>query len=429
MHREETIEEFKKQFNELRNKGVKFYEVALQDLHGHIRGRILKPEKPEDVLKGYRVDAYSIGFLPIEDSDAMLIPDPTTLKVYRTRMGLTAFLIGDLYKDGKPLDIYPRTLLREYSRSKNYRVLMGAELEFYLTKNHRPIDNGSYMYLSPYSNNSAFLAEAIIRAEEAGVAISATHHEVGPSQYEILPKARTPLELADEVVFLKKLLWETAYEKGLEATFMPKPFKGLPGNGLHIHVSLHNGERNIAIEEGEITETGKRVVGGLLSYSSTFALLTNPTVNSYKRLAPGFEAPVYISWGRGNRTTMIRLPVGLKGLSGTIEYRLPDPAGNIYLKILSVLYSTVKGLEENLTPPPETRENLFEKNGLPRVPQSLGEAINISQKSPSLPRDLKKLTEKMVELKTKEWDTYSRIAGNHDPQEITDWEIKEYFFL
>ncbi|MEM3968852.1 MAG: hypothetical protein QXH01_05075, partial [Thermofilum sp.] len=109
--------------------------------------------------------------------------------------------------------------------------------------------------------------------------------------------------------------------------------------------------------------------------------------------------------------------------------RLPDPAGNIYLKILSVLYSTVKGLEENLTPPPESNENVFEKNGLPRVPQSLGEAINIAQKSPSLPRDLKKLTEKMVELKTKEWDTYSRIAGNQNPQEITDWEIKEYFFL
>jgi len=428
MHGAEQSEEFSRKFSELRTLGVKFFEVVFQDLWGTIRGRILKPEKAEDVLRGFRVDAYSLGFSRIEESDALLVPDTSTLRIYRTSLGPTGFLVGDLYFEGKPLPNYPRAVLKDASSTLGFDVLIGAEIEFYLARDYKPLDTGAYMHLSPYTSNSSFLAEVMGRAEGAGVAITAAHHEVGPGQYEVLPRAMPPVELGDTVVFLKKLVWEAASERNIQATFMPKPFKNLPGNGLHLHISLYKNGGNILVEDGEITEAGLSVVGGLLYHAVPLILLTNPTVNSYKRLTPGFEAPIYVSWGRGNRSTMVRLPMGLKGLAGPVEYRLPDASGNIYLKILSAIYSARKGLELGLEPPPECRDNAYKRSDLKSIPQTLGEAIEAAARNIESAPDLKTLLVKLIELKTREWNSYVSSAGNPDPREITDWEIREYFY-
>ncbi|MGC9147329.1 MAG: glutamine synthetase family protein [Infirmifilum sp.] len=428
MQRVEVIEDFERQFNNLRSKSIRYFEVAFQDLSGVIRGRILKPGKADDILKGFRVDAFSTGFTSVENSDVHLLPDPHTLRLYRTRMGIVGFLIGDFYIDGKPFELYPRNALKEVVGGLRKELLLGAELEFYLARNYKPLDMGGYMDLSPYTVNHEVLLEIIENAREAGVEVKAGHHEVGPGQYEIVPPPMNPLELADTVVFLKKLVWETAARSGLQATFMPKPFEGLPGNGMHLHISYVSGGRNLLVEEGELTSMGSSLIGGLLTYARPFTLLTNPTVNSYKRLTPGFEAPVYLSWGRGNRSTMIRVPVGLEGLSGTVEFRLPDSSGNIYLKVLSTVFSVSKGLEDNIKPPPECHCNVFESKGLERVPQSLGEALEIAGKGVNGIEPLKPFIEKISEAKRKEWIAYLQSLNGHDHGSVTQWEIKEYFY-
>ena len=429
MQKQDTLEGFQRKFDELRSMGVRYYEVVFQDLSGAIRGRLLKPETPDDVLKGFRIDAYSTGFAGVEYSDALLVPDLDTLRVYRTRLGRTGFIIGDLYVDGKPLPLYPRHALRQAESSLNIKMLVGAELEFYLTRDFQPLDEGSYMHVSPFLSNTLFLAEIMDRADESGVKIRAAHHEVGPGQYEVLPEPLSPLGIADTIVFLKKLLWEAAAERGIQATFMPKPFTGLPGNGLHLHVSLNDGGRNILVEDGELTERALNVIAGILDLSIPLAILTNPTVNSYKRLIPGYEAPVYVSWGRGNRSTMVRIPVGAKSLSGTIEYRLPDSSGNVYLKVLALVYAVTRGLEEKLEPPPECRYNAFERDGLPRVPSSLGEALETAKGAWAVDGVVKVLLDKLSEIKAAEWRAYLRQLKGGDGGEVTSWEVQNYFFM
>lgn len=420
-------EDFERAFKQLRDKGVKFFEVVFQDLGGVLRGRVLKPEKPDDVARGFRIDAFSTGFSGVEDSDATLLPDLSTLRVYESSIGRTGFLIGDLYRGGKPMETYPRNLLKKWEAESRYKVLLGAELEFYLARDYKPVDNGGYMYVSPYSTVYPVIAEIVTKAEEAGLALKAAHHEVGPGQYEVLPTPMSPLALSDAIVFLKKLIWEAASARGLQATFMPKPFNGLPGNGLHVHISVHDGDRNVLFEDGELTEEGRSVIGGLLAYTVPLILFTNPTVNSYKRLVPGFEAPIYLTWGRGNRSTMIRVPMGLRGASGVVEYRLPDSSGNVYLKALAVLYSAERGLRERVDPGPECRVNAFLADGYPRIPGTLGEALEKSLESIGKTPELRDLLSKVAELEKGEWRRYLEEAGSPEASEVTEWEVKRYF--
>jgi len=406
---------------------MKYFSVVFQDLDGRIHERVLKAKNPQALAGGFRVDGYSIGLASIEDSDLTVIPDPSTLRLVNSLFGRTAILVGDLYYGSKPLPTYPRHILREVAENLGFDPLVGLEVEFYLTSGYKPADNGYYW--SPLSSTaSSVLAGVIEELENAGIGVHSAHHEVGPGQYELLPEPMSPLAAADALLLIKKVIWHKAAQHGLSATFMPKPFTGLPGSGLHLHLSAHRNGSNILVEDGQLTEQGLSFIAGLLAHARANALLTNPTVNSYKRLIPGFEAPVLVAWGVGNRSVLVRVPRGPRGASGTVEYRLPDSSGNVYLALAAVLSAGADGLRRSLKPPPPCSENAYKLTGLEAVPRNLHEAASLVDNATLPEGGGRKAVELLAASKLEEWESYISSTGASPSQaEVTEWELKRYF--
>ncbi|RLE62071.1 MAG: type I glutamate--ammonia ligase, partial [Thermoprotei archaeon] len=264
--------------------GVKFFEAGFLDLEGNMRLRIF-PVKVFDKIasEGYGFDGYSTGFVGIEDSDLVAIPDLSTLRIYSAGDEKRALVICDIYKDDKPLEIDPRYMLRTFVKSLTYSVKVGLEPEFYLLEGGNPVDQSSYMYSILRVNVHSILTELVNSLQEAHIEVTLLHHEVGPGQFEITLPYGDPVEVCDNYVFLKHLLRVCTNFRGLGATFMPKPFTGKPGNGLHIHISAIKRDAHLFGKE-ELSEEGMYFMGGLLKYARSICLYTNSTVNSYKRL-------------------------------------------------------------------------------------------------------------------------------------------------
>jgi len=412
-----------KAFSKLREQGVKYLEVAFQDLEGRIRTRIVKLCAATHLSNGFRADGFSIGLLPVESSDLEVLPDLSTLRLYRTRRGVFGFVIGDLLYGGRPLPTYPRHLLREIAGQAPVEVKVGVELEFYLLRDGRPADGHGYW---DAGSQGLELLLDVAEAVDGSVEVHSVHHEVGPGQYELLPAPQDPVSAADTVVFLKRVVRAVASERGFTPTFMPKPFERLPGSGMHLHFSAEKGGEPLFSREGELTEEGRSFIGGLLRHARELAALTNQTVNSYKRLVPGMEAPVCISWGPGNRSALVRVPLSGSGVGKTIEFRLPDAGGNIYLAVAASLLAGLRGLQERVDPGPPLRSSAYAVQGLPRVPASLGEAVGELAKSRAARKSpLAALLEKYIEVKQREWQEYVEACGS-DCTGVTEWEIARY---
>ncbi|QOJ79313.1 glutamine synthetase [Infirmifilum lucidum] len=411
----------------LSRSSAKYYSVVFQDLEGRLHERILRATNAGELEEGFRVDGYSVGLANIEDSDLLVKPDFATLRVYNSPFGRTAFLVGDIYYESKPLPYHPRYILKSVAENLNFEVLVGFEVEFYLTRGGKPADSGYYW--SPIDNTALHaIAEILEELSSTGVEVRSAHHEVGPGQYEVLPAPMSPVAAADTLLLVKKAIWSVAAKYGLKATFMPKPFTGLPGNGLHLHLSAHKNGRNILSEDGQLREEGLNFIAGLLANARTTALLTNPTVNSYKRLVPGFEAPVLVAWGIGNRSVLVRVPRGLKGASKTVEYRLPDSSGNIYLALTAAILAGVEGLEKRLKAPPPCSENAYRLSGLEAIPRTLAEAVSLARQATLLSGDARKALEMLVASKAEEWENYLKATGaSPDSTEVTEWELEKYF--
>lgn len=431
---------------EAREKGVKFIRLQFTDIVGVMKNVAITIEQLEKALDGELMfDGSSIyGFTRIEESDMYLRPDPDTFVVFpwRPREGGVARLMCDIYNpDGTPFAGCPRlTLKRALAKASDlgYTMQVGPELEFFLFKldeNGVPTlqthDNAGYFDLSPVDFGEQARREIVLTLEQMGFEIEASHHEVAPGQHEIDFKYSDALDTADKIMTFKFVVRTIAQRHGLHATFMPKPVFGINGSGMHTNQSLFKGDKNAFFDpEGDmqLSKEAYYYIGGLLKHARSFAAITNPIVNSYKRLVPGYEAPVYLAWSGRNRSPLIRIPAK-RGSSTRVELRNPDPSCNPYLALTACLTAGLDGIKNSITPPPACDRNIYhmtqaelDELGINSLPASLQEAYVELAKDEVIKEALgAHIYEKLMEAKMKEWDDYRT--------KVHQWEVDQYLSM
>ncbi len=422
---------------------VKFVRLQFTDIFGVLKNVAITVEQLEKALNGEMMfDGSSIeGFVRIEESDMYLIPDPDTFAVFpwRPREGSVARLICDVHNyDGTPFEGCPRNTLKRVlaeAAEMGFTLNVGPEAEFFLfltDSEGKPTtithDKAGYFDLTPVDLGENARRDMVLTLEELGFEIEASHHEVAPGQHEIDFKYDEALNIADKVMTFKFVVRTVAQRHGLHATFMPKPVFGIAGSGMHMNQSLFKNGKNAFFDPetpDQLSEAAKHYVGGLITHASAMAAITNPTVNSYKRLVPGYEAPVYIAWSARNRSPLIRIPAK-RGASTRIELRNPDPSCNPYLAIAVALKAGLDGIKNKIQPPPPTDKNIYEMTaaerlaeGIGSLPSSLYEALQELSKDEVIKSALgSHAYNRFTEAKTIEWDRF-RV-------QVHPWEIDEY---
>lgn len=428
----------------VREQDVKFIRLQFTDIFGTLKNVAITVEQLEKALDNKCMfDGSSIeGFVRIEESDMYLRPDTNTFVIFpwRPQTGKVARLICDVYNpDGTPFEGDPRYVLKRALKKATDMGFdtfnVGPECEFFLfltdnegnptTVTH---DNAGYFDLGPVDLGENARRDMCLALEEMGFEIEASHHEVAPGQHEIDFKYGDALTTADAILTFKLVVKTIAQRHGLHATFMPKPIFGINGSGMHTNMSLFRNGVNAFYDENaplQLSQEAYWFIGGLMKHMRSIAAITNPIVNSYKRLVPGYEAPVYIAWSARNRSPLIRIPAA-RGASTRAELRCPDPSCNPYLALAAVLAAGLDGIENKIQPPAPTNKNIFQmteaqrlEEGIYALPGSLEEAIGELSKS-----ELAKVVlgehvfEKYIEAKLDEWDDYRT--------KITKWEVDEY---
>lgn len=422
---------------------VKFIRLQFTDIFGVLKNMAIPVEQLDKALDGdLMFDGSSIhGFVRIEESDMYLRPDPNTFALFpwRPREGAVARLICDVYNpDGTPFEGCPRYVLKRVlaeAAEMGYTMQVGPEMEFFLfqlDKDGNPTlnthDDAGYFDLGPVDLGEDARRAMVLTLEEMGFEIEASHHEVAPGQHEIDFKHSDALDVADKIMTFKMVVRTVAQRHGLHATFMPKPVYGINGSGMHTNQSLFKDGKNAFYDPStadQLSEVAKYYVGGLLKHVRSFAAITNPTVNSYKRLVPGYEAPVYIAWSNRNRSPLIRIPAK-RGGSTRVELRNPDPVCNPYLALAVCLKAGLDGIKNKILPPPPVDTNIYrlsagerERLGIGSLPSNLKEALDELEKSDLIRSALgEHVYEKFMEAKLAEWDRF-RV-------QVHPWEIEEY---
>ncbi len=421
---------------------IKFIRLWFTDILGRIKSFAITREILEDVVEnGIGFDGSSItGFQDIEESDMIAKPDISTFRIlpWRPKDKGVARMIVDIHTpDGKPYEGDPRYVLKRMVRKAaemGFTAYFGPELEYFYFKTDKLpeiLDEGSYFDLTTLDVASDLRRDTILTLEEMGIEVEYSHHEVGPSQHEIDLKYDEAITMADKVITYKITVKEIASRHGVYATFMPKPIYGVSGSGMHTHQSLFKGDRNAFFDASSpdyLSEIAKSYIAGILHFAKEAILIWAPTINSYKRLVPGYEAPVYIAWSRRNRSALVRVPWYQPGKEKAtrIELRCPDPSGNPYLQFAVMLGAGLKGIEMGLTPPEPIEKNLYEIEeaerlamGVEALPGSVGEALAYAEKSELLKEILgEHIFERYIYIKRQEWSEYRA--------QVTPWEIKKY---
>jgi len=402
--------------------------LRFSDLNGTLKEVLVSEEKLKSSKEfGIWFDGSSIqGLVRRYESDMRLRPDESS--VYK--LNDTDVYFCDIYQGNKPYPGDPRFILKEVleeAKGMGYDVKAAGELEFYLLKELEWVDRGSYFDVSPKDKAHVVKLKVIEKLSEAGIDWDTAHHEVGYGQNEIDIKFDSPLRTADKILFSKNVIKLVAESEGMRATFMPKPFVGLPGNGMHLHISLWQDNKNIFYDDKDeysLSETAKFFIGGIFAHAKAITAVTNPTVNSYKRLGE-FEAPKYIYWGRKNRDALIRVPEFLSPNSCRIEYRAPDPSNNPYLAFAVVLKAGLEGIKKEIKPPGALEGDIYQ-NGryktLNKLPTTLIEALYELEKDDLIYNTLKLAGKEFLELKKKEWEEFTT-------RRVTDWELERYLDL
>ncbi len=427
--------------------GVKFVELQFTDIFGAIKSVTITAERLDEAIgRGIWFDGSSIeGFTRICESDMYLMPDIDTYAVlpWKSNGNNTARFICDVYTpDGKPYAGAPRAVLKamlEKAKKLGYIYNVGPELEFFLFKKDEcgcmvPHDSAGYFDYAP-SDMASGVREIITKnLEQFGFDVEMLHHEVAPGQHEIDFKYGEALIQADRVMTFKYVAKTIAQEHGLHASFMPKPIFGENGSGMHVHQSLYDVKKKTNVfydakGEFKVSDIARSFIAGQLEHARAFCAVTAPTVNSYKRLVPGYEAPVYACYGQKNRSAMIRIPRYSPGReqSTRAELRCPDPSSNPYLAFAVMLAAGMDGMERKLTPPKAVEENVYEfdkamlgKKGIATLPGSLEEAIcELSKDKVMMDALGEDLGPKFVKAKKQEYDSF-KLA-------VTDWEKDRYF--
>lgn len=424
-------------------KGVKFIRLQFTDIFGVLKNIAIPIEQLEKALDGEMMfDGSSIeGFVRIEESDMYLRPDPDTFVVFpwRPADGGVARLMCDVYNpDGTPFGGCPRGMLKKVlaeAAELGYTLFIGPELEFFLfhvDTEGRPTtithDKAGYFDMTPVDLGENARRDMVLNLEQMGFEIEASHHEVAPGQHEIDFKYSDALEMADKMVTFRFVVRTIAQRHGLHATFMPKPIFGINGSGMHVNQSLFkNGKNAFYDPEGPmgLSEIAYQYIAGLMTHARSFTAITNPTVNSYKRLVPGYEAPCYIAWSGRNRSPLIRIPAK-RGPSTRLELRSPDPSCNPYLALAVQLKAGLDGIKNKLTPPAAVDLNIFamdeqqrQEMGIHSLPGDLREALSELSNDEVIKEALgDHIYHRFVAAKMKEYDSF-RIT-------VHKWETERY---
>ena len=409
---------------------VSFIQFWFTDVLGMLKSFAVTPsELEEGVTEGMGFDGSSIeGFARIEESDMIAKPDPTTFQFLPWRPGdkpVARMFCDILQPDGSPYEGDPRHVLRRVLKKaadKGYTLYLGPELEyFYFEGNGNPkiIDKGGYFDARPLDMGSDLRRETIFALQDMGVQIEYSHHEVAPSQHEIDMRYDEGLKMADKTMTLRIVVKEIARKNGFYATFMPKPIFGENGSGMHTHQSLFKGDQNAfhdSKDKYHLSQEAKCYIAGILKHAREITAVTSQWVNSYKRLVPGYEAPVYVSWARRNRSTLVRVPTYKPGKEQAtrVEFRSPDPACNPYLAFAVMLSAGLKGSEEGHSLPDPIEEDIYEFSpekrkelNIEELPGNLYEAICEVEKSELVRETLgDHIFNKLIENKKFEWDCY-----------------------
>lgn len=433
--------------NILKREDVKFLRLQFTDIMGMNKNVEVPTSQFDKALDGeIMFDGSSIeGFTRIEESDMLLKPDYDTFLVFPTIIedsgrGRVARLICDVaLPDDSPFPGDPRYVLkRQIERLKALgfdNMYAGPEAEFFLFQRDvegRPTtvshDAAGYFDLAPVDLGEEARRDMVNALVEMGFEIEAAHHEVAPGQHEIDFKYESALVAADNIATFKLVVKRIALNHGLHATFMPKPVAGISGSGMHTHLSIFKGGSNAFYDEGAeygLSNVALSWIAGLLEHAEGMVALTNPIVNSYKRLTPGFEAPTNIAWSAANRSAMIRIPAR-RGVGTRSELRMPDPSCNPYLALTVMLAAGLDGLENNLTPPPPIQRNIYDmsvrdrrRHKIKELPGTLREAINALKKDRVIREALgEHVFDHFIDAKTLEFDAY-RVT-------VHDWELETY---
>lgn len=421
---------------------VRFLRLQFVDIGGMIKNVGIPASQAEKALtSGIAFDGSSIeGFVRIEESDMILKPDNNTYMIlpWDVSDGKVARIICDVYRpDGKPFEGDPRYVLKRAiaaAARKGFVMNNGPELEFFFFKRKDgqatciPHDFGGYFDFPPIDQAEDIRQDIVVALENMGFNIEASHHEVSIGQHEIDFKYSDALKTADNVITFKFVTKTIAQKNGLHASFMPKPIFGINGSGMHTNISLFKNGKNAFYDESkdmQVSDTLRYFVGGLKKHVQSFTAVTNPIVNSYKRIVPGYEAPVYIAWSGANRSSMIRIPAA-RGMSTRVELRSPDPACNPYLSFAVILMAGLDGIDNKIDPGEPTTLNLFHLNdkerkhhGIESLPGSLKEALD-NLETDSVIKDAlgEHVYQDFMRLGRAEWDAY-RIS-------VHDWEIDRY---
>lgn len=427
---------------------VKFIRLWFTDILGTLKSFAITVEELEGALEeGMGFDGSSIeGFARIDESDMMAIPDPDTFQLlpWRPREHhAVARMFCDIVKpwgktlgnepfEGDPRYVLKRNLKR--AADMGYTFYVGPELEYFYfqdSKGTEPLDTGGYFDMIPLDAATDLRRDTVLTLEEMGIGVEYSHHEVAGSQHEIDMRYTDALTMADNVMTYRLVVKQIALMQGVYATFMPKPVFGINGSGMHVHQSLFKGERNAFFDKDDgyyLSQIAKSYIAGLLKHAPEITCVTNQWVNSYKRLVPGYEAPVYLSWARRNRADLIRIPGYKPGKENAtrVEFRSPDPACNPYLAFSVMLAAGLEGIEKKYKIPDPIEENVYamtekerQAKGIETLPASLWEAIQLTEKSELVRKALgDHVFDAFIENKKIEWDQYRT--------QVTDYELKRY---
>lgn len=424
---------------------IKSIRLWFTDILGQLKGMSVTRSEIEAVLdEGQGFDGSSIeGFVRIEESDMMAVPDLNTFKIIPWNVGdeRGALMFCDVYNpDGTPFEGDPRYVLKrmlDKIKKKKWTFYLGPELEYFYFKSDRAaeiLDEGGYFDYSTINEPVKLRKKTISALENMGIPVECSHHEVAPSQHEIDLQYQDALTMADYCMIYRLVVKEVALENGFYASFMPKPIFGVNGSGMHTHQSLFENSRNLFFDPKDkyhLSPLAKSYVAGLLRHIKEFTLVTNQWVNSYKRLVVGYEAPVYISWGRRNRSSLVRVPEYKPGKEKAtrIELRSPDPACNPYLAFAVMLASGLKGIEGKYLLPEPVEEDIFEltesekkKLKIDCLPSSLENAILEFEKSQLMRETLgEHIFNQLIANKKTEWDQFRIRVTNYEIEKYLPW--------
>ncbi len=388
-----------------KEQNVKFIRLWFTDILGFLKSFAITVEELERALEeGMGFDGSSIeGFARIDESDMVALPDPDTFQLIpwhpQEHHAVARVFCDILMPGGEPFEGDPRHVLKrnlKRAADMGYIFYVGPELEYFYFRDSQgtePLDQGGYFDLTPRDAATDMRRETVLTLEEMGIGIEYSHHEVAPSQHEIDMRYTDALAMADNVMTYRLVVKEVALRYGVYATFMPKPVFGINGSGMHVHQSLFKGDRNAFFDKNDeyhLSKVGKSYIAGLLKHAPEITAVTNQWVNSYKRLVPGYEAPVYLSWARRNRSDLIRVPEYRPGRekSTRVEFRSPDPACNPYLVFSVMLAAGLEGIEKGYEVPDPIEENVYEmsdeekqRRGIETLPGSLLEATLLTEKA------------------------------------------------